>query len=227
MLFAGLCYGLIFHYLIMPLLGSELIHCLSSGLVFGILNYFLAIKIYRSLHELKKANSTLTKNINTDKLTMLYNRRAFDNDIFKIPHNRTYSLIFLDIDNFRKFNNEFGHKAGDIVLQRVSQTIKESIRCEDRAYRYGGEEIVILLMDCNKDKACDIAEKIRKNISCIDNTPLPSITVSIGVANCPDDGTYISNIVVASDSALLKAKKSGKNCTIAYKIANKTKQQVN
>lgn len=178
--------------------------------------YFVSIRVFRRFYDLKEINKNLKKNIDTDKLTSLYNRRAFDNDILNISKDKTYSLIFIDIDNFRRFNNEFSHKAGDIVLQKVSGTIKNNIRCDDRAYRYGGEEIVILLKKCNKNKAFEIAEKIRINISKIDNSPLPSITVSLGVANYPEDGDDILNIVESSDNALSAAKRSGKNCTVTY-----------
>ncbi len=217
MLFIGLVYGLSYHYVVMLIFGeNELIHCVVSGILFSLIMYFVSIRVFRRFYDLKEINKNLEKNIDTDKLTSLYNRSAFDNDILNISEYKAYSLIFIDIDNFRRFNNEFGHKAGDIVLQKVSQTIKNNIRCDDRAYRYGGEEIIILLKNCNKYKAFEIAEKIRINISKIDNFPLPSITVSLGVANYPEDGDDISNIVESSDNALLTAKMSGENCTITY-----------
>lgn len=216
MLITGLAYGSLYHYIIMPLLHGELIHCISSGIIFSLINYFIIIRIYKRFYELQKVNKTLKKSINVDKLTTLYNRRAFDDDILKLSKYETYSLIFVDIDNFRRFNNEFGHKSGDIILHKVSQIIKNNIRDSDKAYRYGGEEIVILLKDCDKIKAFEIAEKIRKNISKFDNSPLPSTTISLGVANYPEDGTNFSDIVEYSDKALLFAKRSGKNCTITY-----------
>ena len=216
MLLMGMVYGALYHFVVMPYIGSELIHCISSGVIFGLINYFMSIRIYKRFDDLEKVNKTLKKNMNVDKLTTLLNRRAFDNDILNISENQTYSLIFIDIDDFRRFNNESGHKAGDIVLQKVSHTIKNTIRSVDRAYRYGGEEIVILLKDCDKNNALSIAEKIRISISEIDNSPLPSITVSLGVASCPENGTNFSKIIATSDSALLIAKKSGKNCTFFH-----------
>lgn len=216
MLLTGLIYGLVYHYLVMPLIGNELIHCLITGMIFGFINYSISIEIYKRFYELKKVNNNLMRSVNVDKLTDLLNRRAFDKDMLQISESDTYSLIFIDIDNFRRFNNEFGHKAGDTVLKNVSKTIKNTIRSNDRAYRYGGEEIVIFLKDCNKINALTIAENLRKNISEFDNSPLPSITVSLGVASCPEDGSNSSKIIIASDSALLNAKKSGKNCTFLY-----------
>lgn len=216
MILMGIVYGLLYHYIVMPLFGNELIHCVLSGIILALITYFVTIKIFNRFYKLKEINMKLEKNMLIDKLTNLHNRRAFDDDIIKIQKDNTYSLIFIDIDNFRRFNNEFGHKAGDIVLQKVSLTIKKSIRYDDKAYRYGGEEIVVLLKNCDKNKAFEIAEKIRINISKINNSPLPSITVSLGVANYPEDGNNISSIVESSDNALLTAKRSGKNCTVTY-----------
>ena len=81
--------------------------------------------------------------------------------------------------------------------------------------RYGGEEITLILMDCDKKNALKMAEKIRLEISQLDNQAYPQITVSLGVSSYPDDGRYIHEIIVASDKALLKAKQSGKNCVIS------------
>ena len=217
MLYIGIVYGLLYHYLIMPVPSNGLIHCIISGIAFALLTYIVTIRILERDYTLKESINTLEKNIVIDVLTGLYNRRAFDNEIMKIQKDKNYSLIFMDIDNFRSFNNEYGHKIGDRVLQQVSQTIKSSIRSNDRAYRYGGEELVILLDNCPKDVAFKIAEKIRININKIDTSPLPSITVSLGVATYPEDGDNILNVVEASDNALLTAKKSGKNTTVMYK----------
>jgi len=150
-----------------------------------------------------------------DSLTGLLNRRAFDQAIKVVDDSGLYSLIFLDIDNFRDFNNHFGHDIGDNVLKKVGETIKACVRASDRVYRYGGEEITLILMDCDKKNAMKMAEKIRSEISQLDNGAYPQITVSLGVSSYPDDGRYIHDVIVASDKALLKAKQSGKNCTIS------------
>lgn len=209
MLFTGLANALLYHYFIMPLFESEFIHCITSGLIFGLISYFISIIIYKSFNKLKEFN-------NIDKLTSLYNRRAFENDLLKISNNNTYSIIFIDIDNFRKFSNELSQKSGDIVLQKVSETIRKNISSDDKTYRYGEKEIVILLKDCRKSTALEIAEKLRINISMVDNAPQPSITVSLGVANYPEDDNSFSNVIVAGEIALWTAKRSGKNCTISY-----------
>lgn len=211
MLSIGAGYGLLYHFIIMPLIGNELVHCLGQGVIFGLINYFMSIGLYKKYHTLKNSNKLLKKKLDMDKLTGLLNRGAFDNDIMGLSLYESYSIIFIDIDNFRKFNNKFGHQVGDIVLQKVSCEIRNSIRASDKAYRYGGEEIVILLKDCNRRKALEIAEKVRLNINELNNNPYPSITISLGVASYPDDGKHADEIIKASDNALLTAKRLGKN----------------
>lgn len=211
MLIIGLVYGLTYHVVVMPLFGSKLIHCIIQSVGFGLINYFITIGIYKKYNVLKKSNTLLQKTLQIDKLTGLFNRRSFDNHIHKLPLDDTYSIIFIDIDNFKNFNNSFGHQIGDTVLKKVSQTIKATVRSNDSVYRYGGEEIVIVLNDCDKKNAFEIAEKVRLNISELDNSPFPVITISLGIANYPEDGTEIDKIIEASDKALLTAKRLGKN----------------
>jgi diguanylate cyclase len=186
------------------------------GVLFGLINYFAVQKIYKYYKSLREINMNLHLELKTDKLTGLLNRRSFEDDIRHLKHNERYSLIFIDIDNFRSFNNRFGHQIGDLVLNKVAQIIIKSVRPQDKVYRYGGEEIVILLKNCHKKHAYRIAERIRKNICNLDNSPYPRITVSLGISSCPEDGENIDNIILSSDKALLLAKNHGKNCSVIY-----------
>lgn len=214
MFIVGIIYGVTYHFIVMPLVGTDLIHCIIMGLGFGGINYLLAYSVIKKYYTIKENNNILRTKLKTDKLTGLLNRQSLDYDLREVNNNLNYSIIFLDIDNFRDFNNKFGHGIGDIVLKKVSQTIPNCIRPGDRVYRYGGEEIVILLQDCSKKSALKIAERIRLSISQINNSPYPPITVSLGIASNPEDGENIYQIIKASDKALLTAKKQGKNCTI-------------
>lgn len=212
----GIAYGIVYHYLAMPFLGeSVLVRCLGAGTFFGLITYFIVVKIIQKYYEIGKSNRDLKKIIYIDQLTGLYNRRSFNQDIKTMSKEIAYSIIFIDIDNFRNFNNDYGHASGDAVLEKVSETIKNSIRQNDKAYRYGGEEIVIILNGCSKANY-QIAEKIRVDICSIDNSPYSSITVSLGVASYPEDGKDVSAIIKASDIALIEAKKSGKNRIVDY-----------
>lgn len=185
------------------------------GVLYGLTNFILFAIYDKRLNKIKKLNQQLKFGLLTDNLTGLLNRRAFDQDIKKVNNSGVYSLIFTDIDNFRDFNNHFGHDIGDMVLKKVGHKIKACVRATDRVYRYGGEEIIILLLDCDKKNAIKMAEKIRLEISKLDNQEFPQITLSLGVSSYPDDGRYIQDILIASDKALLKAKLSGKNCTVS------------
>ncbi len=215
MIIIGMLYASLLHFMAIPLFNNLLVHCIILGAMFGLTNFIAVDLFFKKFVKLKELNRQLRLNLMDDKLTGLFNRRAFDNDIKNVKNIDRYSLIFLDIDNFRNFNNHFGHDIGDQVLVKVGQTIRACARATDRVYRYGGEEIVLLLMDCDKKNARKMAEKIRSEINQIDNQAYPQITVSLGVSSYPDDGRYIQDVIVASDKALLKAKKSGKNCTIS------------
>jgi len=87
-------------------------------------------------------------------------------------------MLFIDIDNFRIFNNQYGHPIGDTVLKKVCESIQFDLRAVDRIYRYGGEEFLILLKDCKKEAAYNVAEKLRLNINKLDNAPYPAITMN-------------------------------------------------
>lgn len=216
MLAIGIIYAALFHLIAMPLFNNILLHCIILGVVFGVTSYLVALSFYRKYYKLKDINQYLNLSLITDKLTGLYNRRAFDYDVLNFRTMEIYSVIFIDIDNFKAFNDRFGHQVGDVVLARVGQCIKSIVRNEDKVYRYGGEEIVVLLEGCNKMNANKVAEKIRHQVSCQENNPYPKITVSLGVSSYPDDGDDIQSIIVQSDKALLQAKKSGRNCAISY-----------
>ncbi|HBW38827.1 MAG: diguanylate cyclase [Peptococcaceae bacterium BRH_c23] len=216
MVFTGILYSVVLLYFMdMPLFNNLVLHCIIAGTLFGLTNFIVAVLFYKRLETQKRLNQQLKVSLMTDNLTGLLNRRAFDHDIKHFDYSGLYSLIFLDIDNFRDFNNHFGHDIGDNVLKKVGETIKACIRATDRVYRYGGEEIILLLLDCDKKNAMKMAEKIRSEISRLDNQAYPQITVSLGVSSYPDDGRYIHDLIVASDKALLKAKHSGKNCSIS------------
>ena len=214
MVLTGILYSVVLLYFMpMPLFNNLLLHCIIPGTLFGLTNFIVAVLFNKRVEKLKSLNQQLKSSLMKDSLTGLLNRRAFDQAIKEVDDRGLYSIIFLDVDNFRDFNNHFGHDIGDNVLRKVGETIKACVRATDRVYRYGGEEITLILMDCDKKNALKMAEKIRLEISRLDHQAYPQITVSLGISSYPDDGRYIHEVIVASDKALLKAKQSGKNCT--------------
>lgn len=216
MLLLGIGFGILHHFVIMPLIGNKLIQSISFGIFASLTNFFMILVIYKKYQVLKRSNRLLEKNLIQDKLTGLLNRRAFDDDILELSLDEIFSVIFIDIDNFRIFNNKYGHHVGDLVLQKISNIIRDSVRASDKTYRYGGEEIVVLLRDCGRKRALEIAENIRLNINELDNNPYSKITVSLGVSSYPEDGLSVDDIIRASDKALLIAKSLGKNQVYNY-----------
>lgn len=216
MIIIGMLYGVLFHGVVMPIFNGQLLHCLLIGAAFGFTNFFVVSFFYRKYSGLKNTNWLLKANLRTDKLTGLLNRRVFEEDLEKLDNTTVYSVIFIDIDNFREYNNKYGHQIGDMILKRAGLSIKQSVRENDLAYRYGGEEFVLILPDSNKEEAFKVAERIRESIIKQDLSPYPSISISLGISNYPEDGQNISDIINAGDMALLAAKASGKNKSVVY-----------
>jgi len=176
--------------------------------------------------ELEKANAQLKINSETDFLTTLPNRRFYERrlgeNIATAKRNNTYlSLIIIDIDNFKLYNDTYGHDFGDIILRKIANCIKISLqRSTDLVSRFGGEEFVVLLPDTNSKNAFVIAEKIRMNILGLDlaynQSDTGNITVSIGIEALKDDKLNKVDLFKNSDIALYKAKSNGKNCSCIY-----------
>ena len=147
-----------------------------------------------------------------DALTDLWNHGYFQyvfDEKLKNTKERVsnLSIIFLDIDNFKNYNDTWGHQKGDEILSRISRIITDSSRKIDFVCRYGGEEFAIILPDASKRDAMIIAERIRANIEQLSQ----KITVSLGVASFPDDGANKADLIQAADQALYEAKREGKN----------------
>ncbi|MDD5082917.1 MAG: diguanylate cyclase, partial [Dehalococcoidales bacterium] len=155
---------------------------------------------------------------NTDGLTGLYNHRHFherlEQEIARGSRFGTmFSLIMLDIDLFKNYNDVYGHLAGDEALRRIGNSINSSIRSVDMAFRYGGEEFAIILPETQLEDAGKVAERIRKTVEGQTTShPMP-ITASLGVANWPVDGVTKEEIIARADTALYRAKQSGRNRT--------------
>jgi diguanylate cyclase (GGDEF) domain len=145
-----------------------------------------------------------------DALTGLYNRRELED---LDPNGHQYGVLMIDIDHFKRVNDQFGHEAGDEVLKRVATSITDSIRGQDIAVRHGGEEFLILLDDADEALAQQVAERIRLAVSAIDAedlAPQGRVTISIGVA-LHRGPPSLEPAIAAADSALYDAKNSGRD----------------
>ena len=167
-------------------------------------------------------NVFLHEMVSVDRLTQLYTRKHFEValaiEIEKtIRSGGEFSLIMCDIDKFKSVNDSFGHQMGDEILRKVSAQIISSVRREDVCARYGGEEIVILLPGANIQIAMSIAEKIRMRIegAKLMGTQRP-LTISLGVANCPEHSTWANDLIEKADQALYFAKENGRNQTVLF-----------
>ncbi len=154
----------------------------------------------------------------TDELTGLHNHRNFherlEQEIARGSRfGSTFSLIMMDIDLFKAYNDIYGHLAGDQILRRVGRYLESSIRGIDLAFRYGGEEFTIILPEARLDDAYKVAERIRKTIESKTSSRAMPITVSIGIGNWPNDGVMKEEIIGRADAALYRAKQTGRNRT--------------
>ncbi len=159
-----------------------------------------------------------TTRANTDGLTGLYNHRHFherlEQEIARGTRFGTvFSLIMLDIDLFKTYNDIYGHQAGDRILRRLSEHIKSSVRSIDMAFRYGGEEFAVILPETKLDDAYNVAERIRKTVETRMSSKAIPTTVSLGAASWPSDGVTREEIISAADIALYQAKQTGRNQT--------------
>lgn len=156
----------------------------------------------------------------TDGLTELFNHRYFQEQIrHQIEHckryNETFSLIIIDIDFFKKFNDSFGHQSGDAVLKQVAQTLKRNVRATDIVCRYGGEEMSIILPNTSETEAFITAQKICKCIAVhkfrLANGKETNVTISLGVSTFPKDGQNAEELIENADKRLYEAKNNGRN----------------
>lgn len=165
----------------------------------------------------REAEENLNEIIVRDYLTKLYNRLFANKKLEELTqsfysHNHNFTLIILDIDNFKYVNDTFGHDVGDEVIKSVARNIELTTRQTDYVVRWGGEEFLIILNNSNLSAGIYVAEKIRKTVANFEISEVGKITISLGVAEMERGHSY-EDVINRADEFLLKAKKSGKNCT--------------
>lgn len=182
----------------------------------GIISFYIVeyLRGTQNLFEKYKSESS------TDGLTGLNNVRKFDqlfNDLLKNVEakNEKLSLLYIDIDFFKKVNDTYGHQEGDVVLKALGEILKSSVRSFDIVSRNGGEEFTVILLDCSLDRSVEISEKIRMNVEeykfKLNSSQHINITVSIGLATYSETTNQLSRLIEDADKALYHAKRNGRN----------------
>jgi len=151
-----------------------------------------------------------------DPLTGLYNRRYMEDSLQRFVRladreDREVSVVMIDLDHFKRLNDEHGHAFGDQVLRDSAHAIVAALRETDIVCRYGGEELVVILPDCNIERAADKAEVLRLRIESLTQTHKAAISASFGVASIPHTSGGVADLLAAADAALYKAKQQGRN----------------
>lgn len=224
------CGSLVFHSgLMMDAIGDILYVARSFMIVKGVLiplgmltitaGVFMLIRNQRKVHHELEANKQTFEMLSiTDQLTGLYNSRYFYEQLQKeIQRSQRYgrplSVLLIDIDDFKKHNDSFGHIEGDRVLRQLGRLISSVLRENDSGYRYGGEEFTIILPETDGDQAAVVADRIRSDFKGVDFSPdgqEVQKTLSAGVAefNGSDD---VSSFIRHADKAMYAAKQTGKD----------------
>ena len=206
---------------------------MARGQVFGLLilgdrggrceNLERAQRIARALADstsLALSNISLREQLRTqslrDPMTGLYNRRYMEDTLDRfiaLSHRQkqSISVLMIDLDDFKRLNDEHGHAKGDAVLKEVAANIVGALRPSDVVCRYGGEELLVILPDCELDDALMRAEQVRMRVEGLSETHGCHIAASIGVASLPETGKSSADLLAASDAALYEAKAAGKN----------------
>jgi len=168
----------------------------------------------------------IRRQVVTDHLTRLYNRRYFMNRAGEeiersLRHQAPLSVLMIDIDHFKAFNDTYGHATGDRVLQTVARAMQDALRKPDICARHGGEEFAVLLPSTPGENAYYVAERVRRTLSGTRYTGLglpaeANITISVGVATCPRDATELDALMELADKALYRAKAAGRDQVVLH-----------
>jgi diguanylate cyclase (GGDEF)-like protein len=168
----------------------------------------------------------IRRQVVTDHLTGLYNRRYFMNRAGEeiqrsLRHQAPLSVLMVDIDHFKDFNDTYGHATGDRVLQTVARAMQDALRTSDICARHGGEEFAVLLPSTPGENAYFVAERVRRTLSGTRYTglglpPEVNITISVGVATCPRDATMLDELMEFADKALYRAKADDRDMVVLW-----------
>jgi diguanylate cyclase (GGDEF)-like protein len=171
-------------------------------------------------------NANSYKNAITDRLTKMYNFGYFTEQLYKEfskakRYNYPVSLIIIDIDHFKNYNDSNGHQEGNVALVKTAGIIMKNARDSDTVARYGGEEFILMLPQTTGPEGQILAERIRHNIETTsysgdEKQPSGKVTISCGIASFPEDGNTSSELIEKADMALYYSKNNGRNRVTLY-----------
>ncbi len=182
---------------------------------------YLTTMLSADLHYAKRAFKRLSQ---TDELTGIFNRRAFNELLGREAvkaerYSRPLTLMMIDADELKVANDDFGHEAGDRLVQMVVETVKESLRESDSIARWGGDEFVVLMPETDAKQGMEAAQRILNSVakaSFVLNNESIQTTVSIGVASFPEQGRGGTDLLQKADAAMYASKERGRNCVTCY-----------
>ena len=213
--FMLISYSILLYFYYDSFIHSLVIRAEESERKLSSIDRSVEVEVKKRMLELENMNKKLLDISKTDALSNVLNKaailKAMDRLINDKPNSK-FSILMFDIDDFKNINDTHGHFVGDKCIRTLSSTARKSFRDIDLVGRYGGDEFIIILPDTGSKQALIVAERFRKTVA---ESSSPSITISIGIASYPLDGTNIGNLIKVADKGLYASKKKGKN-TISH-----------
>ncbi|MGZ8481528.1 MAG: GGDEF domain-containing protein, partial [Candidatus Limnocylindria bacterium] len=167
------------------------------------------------------AHHAMSQRAETDALTGLWNHGAFQRDLSRAVErppaeslDRRLTVLMMDLDRFKAYNDHHGHPAGDELLKCVAGALRDAARADDRVYRYGGDEFALLLPDTTVDDGVRVAERLRRAVAALSESDPTPVTITVGVAGLLDDAVDRGGLTAAADAALYYGKRSGVDCVV-------------
>ena len=194
----------------------------TSGVLMSLFGGFVLWRLRLSLRTVEAMSEQLTRQADTDFLTQIANRKSFmehgQQELARAHrYRRPLVVVMFDIDHFKQVNDRYGHKVGDLALQAVTATAQAQLRGHDLLGRLGGEEFGLLLPETTAEAAMEVAERIRRSVEqqriAASDADHFSVTISLGVAEAWPQESALDRVLVRADTALYKAKESGRNQT--------------
>ena len=181
------------------------------------------VELQQALERLEAANRQLVKQVATDPLMRVGNRRSLEESAHRhhhrcARHGRPYAILVIDVDYFKAYNDRYGHPAGDRVLVSAAEVVRDTIRAEDEVFRYGGDEIAVVLVDGAYDAVHRVGDEVSRGMAALriphSESPLGIVTVSVGGASQDPTAaarTSWQDLLARADAALYRAKRAGRN----------------